>query len=134
MSKSDVQVVEGGDTTERSLLCSCEMADDVDVWHGDSGAVTVLRCDDDDDDDDDDDADETRDGRTEYNDCDVVSLVDAAEVERMLDSQPATLELGLLPIPASGTGGWEESDLLVKGRDRRNFAGDLTGDTASCTG
>lgn len=132
MSKSDVHVVEGGDTTERSLLCCCEMADDVDVWHGDSGAVTVLRCDDDDDDDD--DADETRDGRTEYNDCDAVSLVDAAEVERMLDSQPATLELGLLPIPASCTGGWEESDLLVKGRDRRNFAGDLTGDTASCTG
>lgn len=132
MSKSDVQVVEGGDTTERSLLCCCEMADDVDVWHGDSGAVTVLRCDDVDVDDD--DADETRDGRTEYNDCDAVSLVDAAEVERMLDSQPATLELGLLPIPASGTGGWEESDLLVKGRDRRNFAGDLTGDTASCTG
>lgn len=132
MSKSDVHIVEGGDTTERSLLCSCEMADDVDVWHGDSGAVTVLRCDDDDDDDD--DADETRDGRTEYNDCDAVSLVDAADVERMLDSQPATLELGLLPIPASWTGGWEESDLLVKGRDRRNFAGDLTGDTASCTG
>lgn len=132
MSKSDVHVVEGGDTTERSLLCSCEMADDVDVWHGDSGAVTVLRCDDDDDDDD--DVDETRDGRTEYNDCDAVSLVDAAEVERMLDSQPVTLELGLLPIPASGTGGWEESDLVVKGRDRQNFAGDLTGDTASCTG
>lgn len=96
------------------------MGDDAAVRQGDSSSVTVLHCDD----------SETRDGRTEYKEWDVVSLVDAEEVERMLDSQPVTLELGLLTTPTSCTLRLG-SGILVKGRDRRDFAGDLNGDTAS---